>query len=410
MEYWEKNYVLPKKLREIDMQKNVPDPTLPAKDLTTTFIGSIPRLDYTKAALVNIRSGIPAFVPGYNYTTSEEFWGYFPLLACWQGRVLEHMNGAYTMPAGLCDKIVASFFKGDATGGNLEPIPIDKDHATYQAGMESNALGYIIGVKKYVGQIITFDAQNNAIQAQIPEGAEIVMARMALLESGVSLVESGQTPYASIVFEEMKDGSIKLGSPTLCVRPADKVQPALVAASSPTQKKEDVKAMDKAQMIAQITNLLQSKELPDLQKVLDMLGQVATPEEPKTPEEFSADKVEKIASLAASKVLESLKAATPPPAPQAPEVAARAVYLSKGVPENVIHEEITQKKLFSGMTNTEAKDVAEKRATILLTATGIIGGAPKPKETTVAALAGKFIAEGKDVLTACEMARKELNQ
>ena len=412
MEYWEKSYVLPKKLRDIEMQKNVADPTLPAKDLTTTFDGSIPRLDYTKAELRNLRSGTPTFVPGYNYTESDDFWGYFPLLACWEGRILEHMNGVYTMPAGLCDKIVSSFYKGDATGGNMEPIPIDKDHATYQASMESSAIGYIIGVKKYVGKIITYDAQNNPVQAQIPDGAEVVMVKMALLESGVSLIESAQTPYASIVFEEMKDGSIKLGSPTLCVRPADKTQPPLVAASSPKNTKEDIKAMDKAQMIAQITTLLQSKEIGDLQMILDMLGQTQPPPAPAGSPANEEAFTDKVASLAAEKVLEGLKAATPPPAPvqpQTPEVAARAVYLAQGVPETVIHEEITQKKLFSGMTSGKAEEVAKQRAVILLTAAGKAPGSQQKDGCgTFQEVAMRFMAKGSNALEAAELARKEL--
>jgi len=306
-----------------------------------SFYGAIPRIDPSKGVDTAVYK-TPARIAGVNYTDDESLWGYFPLLICTPGKILHAASGDYTIKAGLASKIVASFERGDDTGSPREPLGVDTEHAIYTDGdgRDKRYNAYIVDEKVTASPINTYTMAGVKVTKDVAEGSETIMGKIAWLDDGYKLVESGTMPYMSIVFSDDK-GEIIQGKPTITSNPADTQLPALVVCSM----KEGINLET---IIAQINEVLPTLTEQQLQALLDQLKGAPTDATP--PAETTPASKEFDFATAFSKLSEEIKAMAAAKETLSKEdagvIAAKEELIKAGYLPNVASEHANQ---FSGI-------------------------------------------------------------
>jgi phage I-like protein len=309
-----------------------------------SFYGSIPRVDPSKGYDKPVR-GTPARIAGVNYTSDENLWGYFPLLICWPGKVLHASTGDYTIRAGLAQKIVDSFKKGDDTGEKTEPLGIDTEHAIYRGEGNTSYNGYIVDELVTSAVIETYTAGGVKVVKDEAEGTETVMGKIAWLDDGYKLIESGTMPYMSIVFND-DNGNVTQGKPTITSNPADTELPAMVVCSKKVRCQLDTNVAKINELVLTLTEEQQNALIAQLEEMIKSGGNPPAetpPAEPAANKAFEAfakeitDKLEDFKKILSSKQV---------PATDEGVIAAKEELIKAGYLPNVASEHANQ---FSGI-------------------------------------------------------------
>lgn len=330
------------------------------------YFGTKPRTDLSKQDIVCVFGNIQLKLTGTNYTNDENLWNYLPVLGAWPGRFISTSTGDYTFKEGDIDKMVASF-------DNVKLLPVDINHK------REEAVGYVLDVKAFDGDLITYTSDGQQVLMDKPQGAGVLMMKIGLNDTGQYLLREGRDIYPSAVWTI----DCNLETPTLCIDPADELMPALImaatkGASKMTESKEEIKvkrealtkylatkqekklvfkAIDSASPSYQpLMDMINKMTEEDATMLLDILNQQFTPETPPTEakEELTAEKVLEIVNKA---IDEKMK----PQATDKPdegELAARLAYIAEGLPSETVLKEAV---MFKGVKSDEVKTTLKAR-------------------------------------------------
>lgn len=364
---------------------------------TENFYGTVPRMDDSKAFEVMVRKDTPAKLGGVNYTSDETLWNYYPLMAEWQGRVIDASTGQYEIQIGTIKQMVESFQRGDQTGEAGQPIGVDYEHKTYTEG-GGKFIGYVLDVREYTGEIATYTAQDVRIVKENPENTSYLMAKIAWLADGYELVKSGSLPYPSVVFTE-DNNFVTMGIPTITGNPADKAVPAIVACKAKIIELEETN-VNRDQLMTALMEYINTLDDTALQALYDQLLNSAPTEEATPEAKDNADVLDML-----KQIMDKLST-TAAKAEDEGEIAARAELIKNGVLPDVASKLSAN---FKGINKDEsivcAKSYIEKNPPVKL-GSHINNALPEPE--TYEGLIKKFKGEGMDILKASQKARETL--